>query len=147
MALRLTAAVFLILLTATPAPAQEKAAPDLSRQIDTLAAFDYAARMNAARLVRRAASTEAVPALSQAARSHKDQFVRYRALVLLTAFRDPGTPALMQSLIGDRNDRIREVVYRWYEQNPDPRAIPGLLAALPGLACGRGPPVTDVLQP
>jgi HEAT repeat protein len=71
-----------------------------------------------------------VPALTEAARSHTDQFVRYRALVLLTAFRDPGTPALMEALLRDRNDRIREVVYRWFEEHPEPRLVPVLLAAL-----------------
>ena len=95
MAPRFTVAVFLILAAAALPQAQEKAAPDLSRQIDSLSAFDYATRMNAARAVRRVAAAEAVPALSQAVRSHKDQFVRYRALVLLTAFRDPGTQARM----------------------------------------------------
>jgi hypothetical protein len=126
----LIAAAFVILQAGVPAPAQERAAGDLTRQIDSLSAFDYAIRTNAARAVRRTPAAEAVPALSQAARSHTDQFVRYRALVLVTAFRAPGTPGLMQALIGDRNDRIREVVYRWYEQNPEAGSIPALLAAL-----------------
>jgi len=112
-----------------PAIAQDKPA-GLAPSINALSSFDFATRMNAARTVRRVAAAEAVPALAEAARSHMDQFVRYRALVLLIAFRDPGTPALIQTLIKDRNDRVREVVYRWYELNPDPRSIPGLLAAL-----------------
>lgn len=104
--------------------------PDLKTTIDRLAAFDYPARMNAARLVRRAPAAEAVPALIQAARTHADAFVRYRALVLLTAFDDPATGDVMRGLLSDRNDRLREVAYRWFEQHPDARLIPALLAAL-----------------
>jgi HEAT repeat protein len=127
---RLLGTVAILLLTAGPAPGQDKPAAGLAGTINALSAFDFATRMNAARMIRRAAAADAVPALTLAARSHPDQFVRYRALVLLVAFRDPGTPALMQTLLGDRNDRVREVVYRWYEDNPDMRSIPGLLAAL-----------------
>jgi len=127
---RLIGTVFIILLTAVPAPGQDKPAAGLAGTINALSAFDFATRMNAARMLRRAAAADTVRALAAAARSHTDQFVRYRALVLLTAFRDPGTPALMRTLFNDRNDRVREVVYRWYEQNPDSQSIPGLLAAL-----------------
>jgi len=123
-------AVLIIVLAAGPASAQDQASAGLGANINALSAFDYATRMNAARMVRRVAAAEAVPALTAAVRSHTDEFVRYRALVLLIAFREPGTPALMQTLLKDRNDRVREVVYRWYEQNPEPRSIPNLLAAL-----------------
>jgi HEAT repeat protein len=129
-ALRFIGAVLIIVLAARLASAQNPATSGLGANINALSAFDYTTRMNAARMVRRVAAAEAVPALTAAARSHADEFVRYRALVLLIAFRDPGTPALMQALLKDRNDRVREVVYRWYEENPDPRSIPNLLAAL-----------------
>ena len=105
-------------------------APDLNTNIDRLAAFDYPVRTNAARVVRRAAPAEAAAALTQAVRSHKDAFVRYRALVLLTAFNDAGTAELMRGLLTDSNDRLREVAYRWFEQHPDPRLTPSLLSAL-----------------
>ncbi len=130
MAPRLIEATLIVLLAVGPGFAQDKVAAGLGANINALSAFDYATRMNAARMVRRVPAADAVPALAAAARSHTDEFVRYRALVLLIAFRDPGTPALMQTLLKDRNDRVREVVYRWYEQNPDPRSIPNLLAAL-----------------
>lgn len=120
----------LLLLSAAVLSGQQSPAPDLKTTIDRLAAFDYPARMNAARLIRRAPAAEAVPALTQAARTHADAFVRYRALVLLTAFSDPGTGDVMQMLLSDRNDRLREVAYRWLEQHPDTRLIPALLAAL-----------------
>jgi HEAT repeat protein len=116
-------------LAAGAAAAQAPAA-DLKTSISRLSAFDYPTRTSAARALRRLAAADVVPALTEAARSHQDQFVRARALVLLTAFRDPGTSALMESLLRDRNDRIREVVYRWFEEHPEPRLVPTLLTAL-----------------
>ena len=120
----------ILVLTAVPAPAQERAAGDLTRNIDALSAFDFPTRMNAARIVRRTPASEAVPALSRAVRTHTDQFVRYRALVLLTSFNDPGTGAIMRGLLADRNDRVREVAYRWFERHPEPALHDTLLAAL-----------------
>jgi HEAT repeat protein len=122
---RLTFAILVVMVAASPAAAQ-----DLETSISRLSAFDYPTRMNAARAIRRMAAADVVPALTEAARSHADQFVRYRALVLLTAFRDPATPALMESLLRDRNDRVREVAYRWLQDHPEPRLVPALLLAL-----------------
>jgi HEAT repeat protein len=84
----------------------------------------------AARQVRRVPAPDAVVALSEAVRTSTDEFVRYRALVLLTGFEARGTPALMQSLMSDRNDRVREVVYRWFELHPDPALTDTLVGAL-----------------
>jgi hypothetical protein len=109
---------------------QPAASSDLKTSIGRLGAFDYAVRMNAARTIRRVPAAQAVPALIEAVRTHSDQFVRYRALVLLTAFNDRGTPDLLRGLMRDRNDRIREVVYRWFAARPDPAMVPTLLAAL-----------------
>lgn len=114
-------------LAARPAVAQ---APDLAASISRLAALDYAARMGAARQVRRAPAPEAVAALAEAARSSQDQFVRYRALVLVTGFNARETPGLMRNLMDDRNDRVREVAYRWFEQHPDPQMTAALLLKL-----------------
>jgi HEAT repeat protein len=119
-----------MLLAAVGAPAQDAPAAVLAKHIDALSGFDYPTRMNAARMIRRTAATEAVPALSRAARLHTDQFVRYRALVLLSAFNDPGTGAIMRGLLPDRNDRVREVAYRWFEIHPEPALHDTLLAAL-----------------
>jgi HEAT repeat protein len=117
-----------VLLLAASLSAQDGA--DLNSNIDRLAAFDYAARTSAARTIRRVAAAAAVPALTDAVRGHKDSFVRYRALVLLTAFNDPKTTELMRGLIRDPNDRVREVAYRWFELHPDPPTVPALMAAL-----------------
>ena len=103
---------------------------DVQRHIDSLSAFDYATRTTAARLLRRVPAPEVVPALTAAARGHADQYIRYRALVLLTSFNASGTPDLMRSLLTDRNDRVREVVYRWYERHPDPALRSTLLGML-----------------
>ena len=99
-------------------------------EISQLASLDYPVRMNAARLVRRAPAAQAVPALTDAVRNHTDQFVRYRALVILSAFNDSGTGALMRSLLTDKNDRLREVACRWLEQHRDPEMRFPLISAL-----------------
>jgi len=106
------------------------AAPDLKQNIANLASLDFPVRMQAARLIRRTAETQAVPALKEAARRDANEFVRYRALVLLTAFNDRGTRDLMRELMRDRNDRVREVVYKWLERNPDPQLADTLVMSL-----------------
>jgi HEAT repeat protein len=117
------------LLCSLPVPAQE-ASPDLKSAIDHLGDLDFPARMGAARTVRRVAAPQAVPALTAAALKHPDEYVRFRALVLLTGFNDPSTDETMRALLRDRNDRVREVVYGWYERHPDPAMVPTLIAAL-----------------
>jgi hypothetical protein len=106
------------------------AAPDLKRNIANLSSLDFPVRMQAARLIRRTAEAEAVPALREAAQRDANEFVRYRALVLLTAFNDRGTRDLIRQLIRDRNDRVREVAYKWLERNPDPQLAATLLMSL-----------------
>ena len=112
------------------AAAQSAGEPDPKAVVARLANLDYATRTDAARLIRRTPSPAAVAALTAAVHESADQFVRYRALVLLTGFNDRTTPELMRGLIGDRNDRVREVAYRWLEQHPDAMLAPTLLAAL-----------------
>ncbi len=113
------------------APATAPAATgELRTHLAALASLEYPTRTNAARMVRRAPAADAVPLLAAAARSNPDEFVRYRALVLLTSFNDPGTAALMAELLRDRNDRLREVAYKWLEQSPQPRLTETLLGAL-----------------
>jgi HEAT repeat protein len=119
---------------ALQAQAQTSAAsapqPDLKQNIANLSSLDFPVRMQAARLIRRTPEAQAVPALVEAARRHSDEFVRYRALVLLTAFNDRGTRDLMRELIRERNDRVREVAYKWLERNPDPQLTTQLLTSL-----------------
>jgi HEAT repeat protein len=103
---------------------------DLKTAIDQLGSFNLELRTNAARTVRRAAPAIAGPALEQAVRSHKDEYVRFRAAVLLTGMTDTAAP-LMRELVGDRNDRLRTIAYQWWEHHPDPAVLTILLAALP----------------
>jgi hypothetical protein len=120
----LTIAVLLALAPVGGARAQAPA--EIGQHIDRLGAFDYPTRMNAARMLRRVPPAAAVPALDAAVRQHPDEFVRYRALVLLTSFNDRALPDRMRSLAADRNDRVREVVYRWFERHPE-AGLTGLL--------------------
>jgi HEAT repeat protein len=109
----------------TPAPAA-----DLKTLIGNLSSLDYPTRMNASRLIRRAAAAQAVPALADAVRRHPDEYARNRAFILLTAFNDRGTADLAKGLVTDRNDRLRESVFKFFEQHPDQRLAPTLLGAL-----------------
>jgi HEAT repeat protein len=144
------------------AAAQAPVAPaDLATNIGRLASLDYATRMNAARQIRRVTADRAVPALAQAVRAHESEFVRYRAFVVLTSFNDRGTAELARLAIADKNDRLREVAYKWLERNPDPQMTTTLLNALrteqaefvrPALigalaALGRDPQVQKALVP
>ncbi len=103
---------------------------DVRTSISELGDFDYARRMNAARVVRRAPAAEAVPALIEAVTKHPDEFVRARTFVLLTGFNDSRTAGIARNALADRNDRLREKAYGWLELHPDPALIPVLTAAL-----------------
>jgi HEAT repeat protein len=108
-----------------PPPTRE----DVDKAIDRLGAFDYDERMKAARAVRRAPGTVALPALLDAATGHADGFVRYRALVLLSGYDDPRVPDAMEQALGEVNDRLRTVGYQYFERHPDPRLVPAYLKA------------------
>lgn len=114
---------------AAPAAAADTAV-SLRQSISNLGNLDFPTRMQAARLIRRAPPAQAVPALTEAARHDSNEFVRYRALIILTGFLDPGTHGLMRELMRDPNDRVREVVYKWLEGHPDPQLAGPLLASL-----------------
>ncbi len=86
--------------------------------------------MKAGRVVRRAPAAQAVPALLQAVQEHKDGYVRFKSLVLLTGFNDPRAADQMREALDSPNDRLREVAYGYFERHPDPALIPRFLAAL-----------------
>ena len=115
-----------------PAPAAEPAVAieQLHDAIDHLGAFDDLARMKASSTVRRADGPMAVAALLDAVDTHRDGYVRYRALVLLTGFKDPRIHDAMAHALEDPNDRLRAVGYEYFEHHPDPSLLPSLLAAL-----------------
>jgi HEAT repeat protein len=112
-------------------PAAEKVSPaQVKAAIDLLGSLEFPIRMNAGRTVRRAESTVAVPALLEAVASHKDSYVRFKAVVVLSGFNDPRTGDVMVKALDDRNDRLRAAAYGWFEHHPDPKMAPRLLAAL-----------------
>jgi HEAT repeat protein len=116
-----------------PQPADSQApvtAEQVKSAIDKLGALDYAVRSPAARTVRRADAAIAVPALLQAVKQHPDEYVRFRALVLLSGFNDPRTRDVMAAIVSDKNDRIRTVAYGYFEHNPDKVIASRLLEAL-----------------
>src|SRR5204862_7048690 len=115
-----------------PTRTQAFSAAKLMTAIDKRGDLDYATRTSAARTVRRTASTQAAPALMQAASEHPDGYVRYRALVLLTGFNDPRAKDSMREAIASPNDRLRAVAYSFFEHNPDRSMLPQFLAAPDG---------------
>jgi HEAT repeat protein len=128
--------VLALLVGARLVLAQEPTAPQsvtreqLQSAIDKLGDLDYAVRTTASRSIRRAAASQAVPALLQAASDHADGYVRYRALVLLTGFNDPRTKDSMRASLSSPNDRLRTVAYSFFEHDPDRSLLPDFLAAL-----------------
>jgi HEAT repeat protein len=131
----LSVAFCLLLAGSVPALAQERgptpATPEQIRAaIDKLADLDYQTRMSAGRTIRRAPAAQAVPALLQAVSEHADGFVRFKALTLLTGFNDPRTADAMETAMVSPNDRLREVAYAYFEQNPRPSLAPKMLVAL-----------------
>lgn len=118
-----------------PAAAQERgpqamSAQDIQAAIDSLGNLDFPIRMNASRALRRAPAAGVVPALIRAVESHNDQYVRFRALVLLTAFNDSRTAELVREIVSNPNDRLRAVAYMYYEHHPTAAMLPALLKAL-----------------
>ena len=105
-------------------------AQEIRAAIDRLGDIDYAARTKAARVVRRAPAAQAVPALLEAAQVHKDSYVRYKSLILLTGFNDPRAGDQMREVLASPNDRLREVAYGYFERFPEPSLTPRLLSAL-----------------
>lgn len=116
---------------ASASPAAERVSPaQVKSAIDLLGSLDFPVRMNAGRTVRRAESSVAVPALLEAVATHKDSYVRFKALVVLSGFNDPRIGDTMVKVLDDRNDRLRAAAYTWFEHHPEPKMAPRLLAAL-----------------
>jgi len=121
-------------LAAAPSAQIQPAAPVTAAQvqaaIDKLGSFDFPVRTEASRVIRRATAEVAVPPLAKAARTHTDEYVRYRALTILSGFGGPTASAVMQEVRSDRNDRLRTVAFAWYEYSPNPDELGPLLDAL-----------------
>jgi HEAT repeat protein len=159
----LAASLVLVAMLAGGAPAQQPAdAAAIRTAISQLSSFDFATRTDAARVVRRAPAAIAVPALREAVtRTDRDEYVRFKAFVLLSQIDPAVTAQIAQQVLPDRNDRVRTVAYQWFEHHPDPAVVPALVRALateqsefvrPALtralaAAGTGAPVRDALAP
>ena len=130
MARQAFAALYIFLLIAAGVGMDAQTSADLQSSITALSSLDYPTRMNAARTIRRLPAAEAVPALVAAVQKHRDEFVRFRAFIVLSSFGDRGTGDLVRGLLRDANDRLREVAYKWLEAHPDPTTVPALLNAL-----------------
>ena len=102
----------------------------IQKAIDSLGNLEFSIRMNASRTLRRAPAEAVVPALTRAVETHKDQFARFRALVLLTGFNDPRTAAVIQGVTTNPNDRLRTVAYMYYEHHPTPAMVGDLMRGL-----------------
>jgi hypothetical protein len=113
-----------------PGAPQAVGAKELQAAIDKLGDLDYDTRTSASRMIRRTAGAQAVPALLQAVAEHRDGYVRYRSLVLLTGFNDPRTNDAIRESLKSPNDRLRTVAYSFLERNPSRVMLPELLAAL-----------------
>ncbi len=103
---------------------------ELSTAIGQLGDFDYGVRTGASGLVRRAPEAQARTALAEAVSSHEDEYVRFRALVLLVGFGGREAEAAVLEAVADPNDRLRAVAYGYFEHNPDPTMAGRLLAAI-----------------
>ena len=113
-----------------PSAPQAVSAAQLQAAVDQLGDLDYDTRTNASRTVRRTPASQAVPALLQAVAEHRDGYVRYRSLVLLTGFNDPRTNDAIRESLKSPNDRLRTVAYSFLERNPNRAMVPELLAAM-----------------
>ena len=80
---------------------------ELSTAIGQLGDFDYGVRTGASGLVRRAPEAQARTALAEAVSSHEDEYVRFRALVLLVGFGGREAEAAVLEAVADPNDRLR----------------------------------------
>ena len=115
---------------ASPRGTETGSAPGLPAAIDELGSIDYETRTRASKVVRRAAPADAAAALLTAIEQHDDGYVRYRALVLLSAFNNRTTPDVMRQAMYDPNDRLRAVAYAWFEAHPDHAIVPSLIEVL-----------------
>jgi hypothetical protein len=70
------------------------------------------------------------PALFDALERNADGYVRFRVLVLLSAFNHPRIPDVMRQATYDPNDRLRDVAYSYFERHPDTALLGSFLDAL-----------------
>ena len=112
------------------APVRAQTPAAITDAITALGDFSYEARVEASRTVRRTDAAVVVPALLNAARTHPDTYVQFRAAVILSGYPVPEVDAYFREALATRNDRVRAVAYERLAYRPDPALAPQLLAAL-----------------
>jgi hypothetical protein len=132
---RFTLAILLIAVVVRPSAAQTPTPAPPSADVQTLIAslgsLEYPVRTRAARQLRRLPDAEAIQALSATVRNTAgDEFVRYRAFVLLSSFSERAMADMARLVLADRNDRLRQVAYQWFERHPDSQMTTKLAGAL-----------------
>jgi hypothetical protein len=115
--------------TAEAAPSRQVPL-SVSEAIKHLGDLDYAARTRASASLRRRPAAEVAPALFDALERHSDGYVRFRVLVLLSAFNHQRVPDVMRQATYDPNDRLRDVAYSYFENHPDTSLLASFLEAL-----------------
>lgn len=111
-------------------PVRAQAPAPLTDAITALGDFSYEARVEASRTIRRADAAVVVPALLNAARTHPDTYVQFRAAVILSGYPGQEVNAYFREALASRNDRVRAVAYERLAFRPDPELAEQLLAAL-----------------
>ena len=130
--LRRTLVVLALVAMGATGRAQQPAAgatANLDQTVANLGSFDFPTRTSAARAIRRMPAATVSPVLVRAARSHADEYVRFRALVLLSGLDEKATAPLMREVLADRNDRLRTLAFQWFERHPDPDVLPAMVTA------------------
>ena len=116
--------------TVRGAPVHAQTSPELAQAITALGDFSYEVRVEASRVVRRTDPAVVVPALLEAARSHPDSYVQFRAAVILSGYPDPEVDVYFREALNSLNDRVRAVAYEAAAYRPDPSLARLLLEAL-----------------
>ncbi len=112
------------------APIRAQTPAPITDAITALGDFSYEARVEASRAIRRTDAAVVVPALLNAARTHPDTYVQFRAAVILSGYPGQEVDAYFREALASRNDRVRAVAYERLAFRPDAELAEQLLAAL-----------------
>jgi HEAT repeat protein len=113
-----------------PSAAAQTAPNDLREAVDQLGDFDYTARMEASRTLRRADPGAALPVLLDALQHREDSHGQFRSVVLIYGVEQPQAHSVFEEALDSPNDRVRAAEYEYFEQVPSGEVVSRLLAAL-----------------
>jgi hypothetical protein len=112
---------------AWPTPASPE---QIRAAIDKLADLDYDTRMAAARTIRRAPSAQSRAGAAAGGQRARGRLRSLPGADLLTGYSRSAHSKTHGARCVSPNDRLREVAYAYFEQNPRPPLAPKMLAAL-----------------